>query len=234
MRRPLFERVIIIVAATTLALAMTVFSFSQQPPPAQAGAARGGAPPGGGRGGGGRGGARGAGAPAEPTPRLPDRTVNLGRTPADVDGMWSLPYIQSPGLCPVFPGCCSTAGWSCRRRRGGGGGRAGGGAAAGGRGPAQAAAPRAGRSSSRCDPNWQQPRMPTPVAVAAVGVEVAAQPVAEVARHPSRGFLSCPGLRRCTTTIQRTSPSTTRRILPASRWTSTLCNSLPHGRSPTT
>ena len=32
MRRPLFERVIVIVAATALALAMTVFSFSQQPP----------------------------------------------------------------------------------------------------------------------------------------------------------------------------------------------------------
>ena len=40
MRRPLFERVIIVVAATALVLAMTVISLSQQPPPAQAGERR--------------------------------------------------------------------------------------------------------------------------------------------------------------------------------------------------
>ena len=57
-------------------------------------------------------------------------------------------------------------------------------------------------------PKLQQPRMPTQVAVAAVGVEVEAQRVAEAARHPSRGFPSCPGPLRSTTTIQRTSPST--------------------------
>ena len=57
----------------------------------------------------------------------------------------------------------------------------------------------------------QQHRMPTPVAVAAVGVEVAAQREAEAARHPSPGFLSCPGPRRSTTTIPRTNPSTIRK-----------------------
>ena len=142
MRRPLFERVIVIVAATALVLAMTVFSFSQQPPPAQAGAAQGGAAPaaGGGRGGGGaRGGGRGAAAPAEPTPRLPDGTVNLGRTPADVDGMWSLPYIQNMGSAQYFQGAPAQGGAAGGGR--GGGARAGGGAPPGGRGPAQAAAP---------------------------------------------------------------------------------------------
>jgi hypothetical protein len=68
-----------------------MISLSQQAP--AAGGGQGGR---GGAAGGGRGAARGATtAPVEPTPRLPDGTVNLGRTPADVDGHWNLPYIQN-------------------------------------------------------------------------------------------------------------------------------------------
>jgi hypothetical protein len=84
-RGRLLGRLILIVAATVLMLAATVFSLSQDAP---AGGARGGA-----RGG---GGGRGANAAAsQPTPRLPDGTVNLGRSPGDVNGMWQLPYIQN-------------------------------------------------------------------------------------------------------------------------------------------
>ena len=66
-----------------------MLSSSQQAPPPQAGA--------GAAQEGGRGGNRGRGntIASEPTPRLPDGTVNLGRTPADVDGYWNLTYIQN-------------------------------------------------------------------------------------------------------------------------------------------
>ena len=83
MRNRLTGRFVIVVASTAFTLAMTAFSFSQTAPAAQNAGA----------GGGGRGGNN----PAvnEPTPRLPDGTVNLGRAPIDVDGNWSLPYIQN-------------------------------------------------------------------------------------------------------------------------------------------
>src|SRR5688500_18042837 len=94
---------------------MTVASFSQAPagggaaPAAQAGqggaagqqpAAQGGGQ--GGRGGGGRGGQNAA--PPEPTPKLPDGTVNFGRTPTDVNGAWNLPYIQNMGARNIVVG----------------------------------------------------------------------------------------------------------------------------------
>jgi hypothetical protein len=51
----------------------------------------------GGRGGRGRG-ARGAEQPpAEPTPHLPDGTVNLGRVPGE-KGVWNVPYITNMGM----------------------------------------------------------------------------------------------------------------------------------------
>jgi hypothetical protein len=84
----LIGRFFIVVAALAFTLAMTVLSFSQAAPAAQGAAA----------GGGGRGGGRGGNTNAavnEPTPRLPDGTINLGRAPNDVDGSWSIPYIQN-------------------------------------------------------------------------------------------------------------------------------------------
>ena len=87
MRGRLFGRFLIVLAGAVLMMATTLISFSQDAPAAGRG--------GGGARGGGGGGRGGAAAPAEPTPRLPDGTVNLGRTQSDVDGMWSLPYIQN-------------------------------------------------------------------------------------------------------------------------------------------
>jgi hypothetical protein len=86
-RSRLIGRFLLIVAAAAFTLAMTVIAISQTTPPAAQGGAGAGA----------RGGGRGNTNPAvnEPTPRLPDGTVNLGRAPNDVDGNWSLPYIQN-------------------------------------------------------------------------------------------------------------------------------------------
>jgi hypothetical protein len=84
-----------LIAVAAMVLATTVVSLSQAPP--QGGRGRGAAPPapaGGAR----QGGREGAPQPApaaEPTPRLPDGTINLGRTSVDVDGHWSLQYIQN-------------------------------------------------------------------------------------------------------------------------------------------
>ena len=84
-------KLLFVVAAAFLTLVATIVpstSLSQQSPAANATPAQGG-----------RGGARGARgaspAAAEPTPRLPDGTVNLGRTSADLDGNWDLQYIQN-------------------------------------------------------------------------------------------------------------------------------------------
>src|SRR5438874_7039495 len=44
--------------------------------------------------GGGRG--RGMSGPPQPTPRLPDGTVNLGRVPGE-KGVWNVPYITNMG-----------------------------------------------------------------------------------------------------------------------------------------
>jgi hypothetical protein len=49
------------------------------------------------------------------------------------------------------------------------------------------------------------------------------------ARYLSRGFLSFHGPRRFTTTTPRTNPSTTRRVLPASRRSPTLRDALSDG-----
>ena len=85
------------------------------------------------------------------------------------------PVHSEYGLCQYFQGAAAQQGGGCRRRRGGGGGgRAGGGAAAGGRGPAQAEPQQQGRPElQQVRHKLQQHRMPTPAAVAAVGVEVA-------------------------------------------------------------
>jgi hypothetical protein len=68
-------------------------------------------------------------APSEPTPRLPDGTVNLGRVPGE-KGVWAVPYITNMGVRLVGPDGAyivqPTAGGG-RRGGGGGGGAAGGG-----------------------------------------------------------------------------------------------------------
>jgi hypothetical protein len=76
-----------------------------------------------GAGGGGRGAGRGGAnaAPAEPTPRMPDGTVNFGRTPADADGVWNQAWTQN------FANQALDA-----PPRGGGGARGGGGGGRGG------------------------------------------------------------------------------------------------------
>ena len=129
MRGRLLNRFLIILAGAVLMLAATLISFSQDAPAA------------GGGGGGARGGARGApAAPAEPTPRLPDGTVNLGRTPSDVDGMWSLPYIQNMASSQYFVGApASNRGGAAAGNRGDGG--------RGGAAPAAAPAQRGGAAS---------------------------------------------------------------------------------------
>jgi hypothetical protein len=114
-RSRLIARFLIVVAAMAFTLAMTVLSFSQTAPAAQ------------GTAGGGARGARGNNndnpAVNEPTPRLPDGTVNLGRAPNDVDGNWKLPYIQN-----MADRALNRPQAAAGAARGGGGGR---GAAAG-------------------------------------------------------------------------------------------------------
>jgi len=78
--------------------------------------------------------AQGRGAPAvksEPTPRLPDGTVNLGRVPGE-KGMWNTPYIQNMGDRKIFAGAPPAAG-----QRGA---------------PPPAAAPAAGRGGAPSEP----------------------------------------------------------------------------------
>ena len=103
---------------------------------AAAPAAPGQAPAGGGGRGGGRGGAGGGAAAPEPTPRFADGTVNLGRSPGESTGIWSLPYITNMGAANVVVGAqpapAAGAGAGGGGGRGGGGGGRGGGAAAGG------------------------------------------------------------------------------------------------------
>jgi hypothetical protein len=138
-QRRLLGRLAILLATFVFTLAMTVLSFSQQTPAAGGQGAGGNA--GGGRGGGGRGGGgRGGAAATEPTPRLPDGTVNLGRTPSDVDGMWSLPYITNMADRETTH---NAAGGGGGRAGGGGAGRGGGGGRAGAAQAAPAGAPQA-------------------------------------------------------------------------------------------
>jgi hypothetical protein len=116
----LARKFLFLTGATALLFTTAIVSLSQQTPAAPAGGA---AP----QAGGGRGG-RGGGNPSasEPTPRLPDGTVNLGRTPADVDGHWNLSYIQNmANQVPNRPGAGGAG-------RGGGGNARGGGRGAGG------------------------------------------------------------------------------------------------------
>jgi hypothetical protein len=89
-------------------------------------------------GGGGRG--RGAAGPAEPTPRLADGTVNLGRVPGE-KGIWNVPYITNMGMRLIGEdGKLLAPQPAAGGRRGGGGaapaaeGRAGGAPLGGGEG----------------------------------------------------------------------------------------------------
>jgi hypothetical protein len=81
-----------------------------------------------------QGGGRGRGGPAEPTPRLADGTVNLGRVPGE-KGTWRVPYITNMAMRLVgadgqlLPEIAQAQ----QAARAGGGGRTGGGGG-GGRG----------------------------------------------------------------------------------------------------
>ena len=88
---------------------------------------------------GGRGRGRNAG-PPQPTPKLADGTVNLGRVPGE-KGIWNLPYIQNMADRVVDPATGEPVAEIKARdaaraaaRGAGGGGRGGGGAAGGGGG----------------------------------------------------------------------------------------------------
>jgi hypothetical protein len=86
---------------------------------AQAGAAQGQA--------GGRGGRGGRGGPVEPTPRLADGTVNLGRVPGE-KGTWRVPYITNMAMRVVgADGQLLPEIVQAQQAARGGGGRAGGG-----------------------------------------------------------------------------------------------------------
>jgi hypothetical protein len=96
---------------------------------------------------GGRG--RGPAEPPQPTPRLADGTVNLGRVPGE-KGIWNVPYITNMGMRvigddgqPLAP----------QPQRGGGGGRAGGGRAAGAPlGGGEGTAGNGGRGGAKSEP----------------------------------------------------------------------------------
>jgi len=78
--------------------------------------------------------------PPQPTPRLPDGTVNLGRVPGE-KGTWNVPYITNmamrvvtgPGSAELLPEIVA-ANAAAQAARAGGAGRAGGGGRGGGRG----------------------------------------------------------------------------------------------------
>lgn len=100
--------------------------------PGAGGGAGGGAGQGGGAGRGAGAGRGGGAAAAEPTPRLPDGTVNFGRAPGESFGTWNLPYITNMGAANVVVGAqAAGAGGGGRGGAGGGAGRGGGGAAGG-------------------------------------------------------------------------------------------------------
>jgi len=112
-RLRLAYKFLVLIAASALPFAMTLLSSSQQTPPPQDG---------------GRGGNRGRGTPnpvvTQPTPRLPDGTINLGRTPADTDGYWDLSYIQNMADLRYFQGPNKPAGDAgARGAQAAGGGR---------------------------------------------------------------------------------------------------------------
>ena len=88
---------------------------------------------------GGRGRGRNAG-PPQPTPKLADGTVNLGRVPGE-KGIWNLPYITNmannvidPATGQPVPEIQAQRAAAAAARGAGGGGRGGGGAAGGGGG----------------------------------------------------------------------------------------------------
>jgi hypothetical protein len=83
-RTRLLDRFFMVAAALVCVLATMLISFSQNAPAAQTPGAAAQS---------GRGAAANA-APAPPTPRLPDGTVNLGRVPGE-KGIWNLPYTQN-------------------------------------------------------------------------------------------------------------------------------------------
>jgi hypothetical protein len=86
-RRRMIGRFAVATAATVLLSAVVV---STQAPTPSAASQTPGAPGGGGRG-------RGPASPPEPTPRLADGTVNLGRVPGE-KGIWNVPYITNMGM----------------------------------------------------------------------------------------------------------------------------------------
>jgi len=88
----------------------------------------------------GQGGRRGRNAgPAEPTPKLADGTVNLGRVPGE-KGIWNLPYITNMAMNVIDPATGQPVPEIQAQRaaqaaaRGAGGGARGGGGGGGGRG----------------------------------------------------------------------------------------------------
>jgi hypothetical protein len=120
-------------AAAVGVFAATAWVFQAGAPlSAQAGGAAAAGQAGGGRG-------RQAG-PPQPTPRLSDGTVNLGRVPGE-KGTWNVPYItnmamrvvKGPGSNELLPEIVA-ANAAAQAARAGGAGRAGGGGRGGGRG----------------------------------------------------------------------------------------------------
>ncbi len=140
MRSRFIGRFAVATAATVVLSAVVVSTQTPAPPAGQAPAGRGA----------GRG--RGAAGPPEPTPRLADGTVNLGRV-AGEKGIWNVPYITNMGMQVIGPDGQSLA--PARGRRGGGPPAEGGppaaargaGAAAGG-GRAAGAPPAEGRAAA--------------------------------------------------------------------------------------
>ncbi len=96
MRNRWVGRSLTITVAAAFLLLVTMLTFSgpaaSQPVPAAAAAQQ--------RGRGARG---GSSVPSEPTPRLPDGTVNLGRVPGE-KGIWGLPYITNMGARNIVVG----------------------------------------------------------------------------------------------------------------------------------
>ncbi|HZI81125.1 MAG TPA: hypothetical protein VFD69_16495 [Vicinamibacterales bacterium] len=117
--------------AAVVFLATAWVAQTEQPAAAQ----EGGAPAAQGRGGRGR-----QTGPVEPTPRLADGTVNLGRVPGE-KGTWNVPYITNmamrvvtgPGSSDLLPEIAAVNA-AAAAARAGGAGRAGGGGRGGGRG----------------------------------------------------------------------------------------------------
>ncbi len=96
----------------------------------------------------GRGRGRGPAGPPEPSPRLPDGTINLGRVPGE-KGIWNVPYITNMGMRVIGPDGQSLAPQPAGRRGGPpAGGRATGAPLGGGEGTAGGG----GRGGAKSEP----------------------------------------------------------------------------------